>query len=248
MFGNNSKSRKPIPFAEYQRQQKQKSSLKFGGNKDKDTSATSLKSKPVKPFNKLTGYGSSFVKGPGAVNLSTYKGPIKTGRADGRGFGKSADGRYIGNSRGKGPVKFQLGRFENAGRDRGTRFVPYKPPVYEKYVIPPEEKKVKEKPAAVEAPVDTTDPRYPNPDGPQPRPPADTISPGPRPGPPDGDGGGRALRIRESAARRTAFSRGKRARGSRRSARVGAQRAGNRLGRSVSGLGKSTRSRVGINV
>ena len=176
------------------------------------------------------------------------KAPTQPLRSDGRGFKTKPAGRYITGPRGKGTAKFQPGVFVNSGRDRGTTFVRYVPPPMPRTMTkPPEEKEVK-KEAAASPPVDTTDPRYPNPDGPQPRPPADTISPGPRPGPPDGDGGGRALRIRNSAARRTAFSRGDRARGSRRSARVGTQRASNRLGRSVSGLGKSTRSRVGINI
>lgn len=183
-----------------------------------------------------------------------YKPPMKTGRSDGRGFMKSPAGRYVGGQpgTGRGPGRrFQPGVYVNSGRDRGTTFIPYIPSAPAAVQTRPEEEK---KPAPVtaapivSAPVDDTDPRYPNPDGPQPRPPADTISPGPRPGPPDGDGGGRAIRIRESVARRTAFGRGARARGSRRSARVDGQRQGSRLARSVSGLGKQSRSRLGINV
>ena len=178
--------------------------------------------------------------------------PTRSANSSGRGPQRTASGRYVnrygmtGNQRGPG-WSFQPGSYVNAGRDRGTRFVPY--------TARPSQNIARggggaasSTPAPTPDPTPTDppeDPRYP-PDGPQPRPPADTISPGPRP-----DGGGRALRIRESPARRTAFTRGERARGSRRSARVAgirSRRSSNRLARSVSGLGKASRSRLGINV
>lgn len=178
--------------------------------------------------------------------------PRTSVRADGRGFKTKPAGRYVypGGRPGKGKATFQPGIYVNAGRDRGTSFVRYVAPK------PKPAPKPTPKPKAVTlppAPAPTTpppDPRYPTPpDPPQPRPPADTISPG-KPG--RIDGGGRELRIRESPARRTAFSRGDRARGSRRSARVGARvrragrRAISRASRSVGGLGKP--SRTGVNV
>ena len=178
--------------------------------------------------------------------------PTRAYNSSGRGRRRTASGRYVnkytgktGNLRG-GVAVFQPGSYVNAGRDRGTRFVAYKP-----RTGPPMRRGgggATKQPASTPPPSPAPtpdDPRYP-PGGPQPRPPADTINPGPRP-----DGGGRALRIRESPARRTAFTRGERARGSRRSARVAglrSRRSSNRLARSLSGLGKASRSRLGINV
>jgi hypothetical protein len=176
--------------------------------------------------------------------------PRTSARSDGRGFKTKPAGRYVySGGRNKGTPIFQPGIYVNAGRDRGTSFVRYVAPKPKPAPKPTPKPKV----ATPTPPAPTTpppDPRYPiPPNPPQPRPPADTISPG-KPG--RIDGGGRELRIRESPARRTAFSRGDRARGSRRSARVGARvrRAGRaslrRASRSVGGLGKP--SRTGVNV
>jgi hypothetical protein len=175
-----------------------------------------------------------------------------------RGGGYKPAGRWVnaatGRPGGRGRMVFQPGVNVNAGRDRGTAFVRYKAPKPKPKPIRTSASAARPAPAPAPAPTPTPpDPRYPTPPTPpQPRPPADTISPG-QPG--RVDGGGRELRIRESPARRTAFRRGDRARGSRRSARVGgirargrASRSTNRLARSVGGLGKAARSRLGINV
>ena len=172
-----------------------------------------------------------------------------------RGGGYAPSGRYVnaatGKPGGRGPRIWQPGTYVSAGRDRGSSVVKYVAPKPQPRRVPSTSNS-RSTPAPDPAPApapDPTDPRYPTPPNPpQPRPPADTISPG-QPG--RVDGGGRALRIRESPARRTAFSRGERARGSRRSARIGgirASRSTNRLARSVTGLGKASRSRLGINV
>ena len=152
-------------------------------------------------------------------SYTAQRAPTQPLRADGRGFKTKPAGRYVGNSRGKGPVTFQPGLYVNSGRDRGTSFVRYVAPTG-----PGNTLKETEEPKKKEEDTAPT---------PEPTPPT------PRPE--------RSLRIRESAARRTAISRGRRARGSRRSARVGNTSAQSRaVSRSIGGLNKPSRS--GLNV
>ena len=165
---------------------------------------------------------------PGNLNYRSgsygapYGPPMKTGNSTGRGFLKSPAGRYVGGQpgTGRGPGRsFQPGIYVNSGRDRGSTFVRYVGSGMRPGGAPP--------PQPPKTP-DIIKPKQPEPaPAPDPTPPPPPPTPRPR----------RGIRIRNSPARRTAVSRGRRARGSRRSARVD---------RSIAGLSIAGRSGITV--
>ena len=151
-----------------------------------------------------------------------YGPPMRTGRYDGRGFLKSPAGRYInpytGQAGGKGPRVFQPGIYVNSGRDRGSTFIPYVGGARTPYRSGGASSKQR---SGDSSPPDN----------------APSPAPEPAPEPAPTPRGRRGIRIRNSPARRTAVSRGRRARGSRRSARVD---------RSIGGLSIAGRSGITV--